>query len=244
LCFGKRVALAAAVTDQGRDDPARVKRNRQVVARTWLDRPYRAGDARTPSPPVSLPARSLHADAGSSLRISRRIRFSGEMWLNRLDDRPQGNSQTIAPGCLLSGDRSSCDGTFLLKVNSYKLSLYENAQTSSHQVDSFRKYARYVTAFVKHAGLCKHGAPSSSTLTMASLTVADSIGRSASSIRSGVTASRCLACNAQTSFDANKSPARASRCTTARQIVALLCQALLLLLLLLLPAAPGRNCIH
>jgi hypothetical protein len=34
----------------------------------------------------------------TSLHISRRIRFSGEMWLNRLDDRPQGNSQTIAAG--------------------------------------------------------------------------------------------------------------------------------------------------
>jgi hypothetical protein len=34
----------------------------------------------------------------ASLHISRRIRFSGEMCLNRLDDRPQGNSQTIAQG--------------------------------------------------------------------------------------------------------------------------------------------------
>jgi hypothetical protein len=34
----------------------------------------------------------------ASLHISRRIRLSGEMWLNRLDDRPQGNSQTIAQG--------------------------------------------------------------------------------------------------------------------------------------------------
>jgi hypothetical protein len=74
------------------------------------------------------------------------------MWLNRLDDRPQGNSQTIAPVFFLSGDRSSCDGTFFLKVNRYKLALYENAQMFSHQVDSFRKYAGYATAFVKHAG--------------------------------------------------------------------------------------------
>jgi len=36
--------------------------------------------------------------AWTSLHISRRIHFSGEMWLNRLDDRPQGNSQTIAQG--------------------------------------------------------------------------------------------------------------------------------------------------
>jgi hypothetical protein len=50
------------------------------------------------------------------------------MWLNRLDDRPQGNSQTIAPDYFPSGDRSSCDDTFFLKVNSCKLSLYDNAQ--------------------------------------------------------------------------------------------------------------------
>jgi hypothetical protein len=87
-----------------------------------------------------------------SLHVSRRIRFSGEMWLNRLDDRPQGNSQTIAPDYFLSGDRSSCDGTFFLKVNRYKLSLYENAKKLSNQVDSFRKYVRYATAFVKYAG--------------------------------------------------------------------------------------------
>jgi hypothetical protein len=74
------------------------------------------------------------------------------MWLNRLDDRPQGNSQTIAPDFLLSGDRSSCDGTFFLKANRYKLSLYENAQKLSNQVDSFRKYVENATAFVKHAG--------------------------------------------------------------------------------------------
>jgi len=53
---------------------------------------------------------------------------------------------------LLKGDRSSCDGTFFLKVNRCKLSLYENAQRSFHQVDWFRKYAGYATAFVKHAG--------------------------------------------------------------------------------------------
>jgi hypothetical protein len=38
-----------------------------------------------------------------SLHISRRIRFSGEMWLNRLDDRPQSNSQTIAAGLFPKG---------------------------------------------------------------------------------------------------------------------------------------------
>jgi len=88
----------------------------------------------------------------ASLHISRRIHFSGEMWLNRLDDRPQGNSQTIAPDYFLSGDRSCCDDTFFLKVNRYKLSLCEDSQKPSRQVDSFRKYAVYATAFVKHAG--------------------------------------------------------------------------------------------
>jgi hypothetical protein len=51
-----------------------------------------------------------------------------EMWLNRLDAWPQGNSQTIAPDYFPSGDRSSCDGTFFLKVNSYKWSQCDNAQ--------------------------------------------------------------------------------------------------------------------
>jgi hypothetical protein len=74
------------------------------------------------------------------------------MWLNRLDDRPQGNSQTIAPDSFLSGDRSSCDGTFFLKVNRCKLSLCANAQKPPYQVDSFRIYVGYATAFVKHAG--------------------------------------------------------------------------------------------
>jgi len=53
---------------------------------------------------------------------------------------------------LLKGDRSSCDGTFFLKVNRYKLSLYENAQKLSNQIDSFRKHLEYATAFVKYAG--------------------------------------------------------------------------------------------
>jgi hypothetical protein len=74
------------------------------------------------------------------------------MWLNRLDDRPQGNSQTIAPDYFLSGDRSSCDGTFFLKMNRSKLSLCANAKRPAWQVNSFRKYAGYATAFVKHAG--------------------------------------------------------------------------------------------
>jgi hypothetical protein len=38
------------------------------------------------------------------------------MWLNRLDDRPQSNRHTIAPDYFLSGDRSSRDDTFSLKV--------------------------------------------------------------------------------------------------------------------------------
>ena len=74
------------------------------------------------------------------------------MWLNRLDDRPQSNSQTIAPDYFPSGDCSSCDGTFFLKVNRYKLSQCANAQKPSCQVDSFRRYVGYATAFVKHAG--------------------------------------------------------------------------------------------
>jgi hypothetical protein len=56
---------------------------------------------------------------------------------------------------LLKGDRSNCDGTFFLKVNRYKLSLCANTQKPSWQVDSFRKYAGYATAFVKHAGLVR-----------------------------------------------------------------------------------------
>jgi len=71
------------------------------------------------------------------------------MWLNRLDDRPQGNSQTIAPDYFPSGDRSSCDGKFFLKVNSYKLSQCDNAQKPSWQFNSFRKYMGTATAFVK-----------------------------------------------------------------------------------------------
>jgi hypothetical protein len=74
------------------------------------------------------------------------------MWLSKLDDRPQGNSRTIAPDYFLSGDRSICDATFFLKVIRYKLSLCANAQKPSWQVDSFRKYVGYATAFVKHAG--------------------------------------------------------------------------------------------
>jgi hypothetical protein len=72
-------------------------------------------------------------DAGGQ-HVSRRIHFSGEMWLNRL------------------GDRSSCDGTFFLKVNRYKLSLCGSTQKLSNEVDSFRKYVEYATAFVKYAG--------------------------------------------------------------------------------------------
>jgi hypothetical protein len=74
------------------------------------------------------------------------------MCLNRLDDRPQGNSQSIAPEYYLKGDRSSCDVTFFLKVNRYKLSLRDNGQNISYQVDSFRKHVAYATAFVKYAG--------------------------------------------------------------------------------------------
>jgi hypothetical protein len=74
------------------------------------------------------------------------------MWLNRLDDRPQGNSQTIAPDYFLSGDRSSCDGTFFLKVNRYNLFQSDKAKKPSNQVDSIRKYVEHETAFVKYAG--------------------------------------------------------------------------------------------
>jgi len=59
---------------------------------------------------------------------------------------------------LLKGDRSTCDDTFFLKVNRYKLSLCANAQKPSWQVDSFRKYVGYATAFVKHAGQTKQAA--------------------------------------------------------------------------------------
>jgi hypothetical protein len=75
------------------------------------------------------------------------------MWLNRLDDRPQGNSQTIAQDYFPSGDRSSFDGTFFLKVNRCKQSLCANAGKPSWQVDSFRNCVEYATAFVKHARL-------------------------------------------------------------------------------------------
>jgi len=74
------------------------------------------------------------------------------MCLNRLDDRPQSNSRTIAPDYFLCGDRSSCDGTFFLKVNRDKLSQCEDAKKPSYQVDSFRKYVGFATAFVKYAG--------------------------------------------------------------------------------------------
>jgi hypothetical protein len=56
------------------------RRARQIVA---FQRKYQQATAQ------SRPA---------NLHISRRIRFSGEIWLNRLDDRPQSNSQTIAQG--------------------------------------------------------------------------------------------------------------------------------------------------
>jgi hypothetical protein len=49
-------------------------------------------------------------------------------------------------------DRSNCDVTFFLKVNRYKLSLRDNAQKSSYQVDSFCNHVEYGTGFVKHAG--------------------------------------------------------------------------------------------
>jgi len=53
---------------------------------------------------------------------------------------------------LLKGDRSIYDATFFLKVNRYKLSLFDNAKKPSWQVDCFHKYMGYATAFVKHAG--------------------------------------------------------------------------------------------
>jgi hypothetical protein len=69
-----------------------------------------------------------------------------------LDDRPQSNSQTIAPDYYLKRDRSSCDGRFFLEVNKYKLTQRDNAQNSSYQVDSLRKHVEHATVFVKHAG--------------------------------------------------------------------------------------------
>jgi hypothetical protein len=96
---------------------------------------------------------AVSVNPGSSLHISRRIRFSGEMWLNRLDDRPQGNSQTIAPDYYLKRDRSSCDGRFFLKANRCKLSPRGNGQKFRYQVDSLRKRVTYATVFVKYAGL-------------------------------------------------------------------------------------------
>jgi hypothetical protein len=78
------------------------------------------------------------------------------MWLSRLDDRLQGNSQTIAPDLFSSGNRSSCDSTFFLKVNRHKLPQRDNAQKPFYQVDSFRKHVAYETAFVKHAGQVIH----------------------------------------------------------------------------------------
>jgi hypothetical protein len=78
--------------------------------------------------------------------------LSGEMWLNRLDDRAQSNSQTIAPNYFPRGGRSSCDGRFFLKVNRYKLYLRDTAQKAFYQVDSFREHVVYATVFVKYAG--------------------------------------------------------------------------------------------
>jgi hypothetical protein len=78
--------------------------------------------------------------------------LSGEMWRNRLDDRPQSNSQTIAPEYFLSDDRSICDGKLFLKVNRYKLFLRDNVQKPIYRLDSFRKHVAYATAFVKYAG--------------------------------------------------------------------------------------------
>ena len=75
------------------------------------------------------------------------------MFLNRLeDDRSQSHSQTIAQDSFLGGDRSSCDGTFFLKVNRYDLPRCEEIRTLFWQVDSLRKYVGGVTAFVKYAG--------------------------------------------------------------------------------------------
>jgi hypothetical protein len=74
------------------------------------------------------------------------------MWLNRLDDRPQSNSQTIAPEYFLSGDRSSCDGRFFLKVNRCTLSLRDDAQKASYQLVSFRQHLGHTATFVKYAG--------------------------------------------------------------------------------------------
>ncbi len=40
----------------------------------------------------------------------------------------------------------------LLNLNRYELSQCDNAQKPSWQVNPFRKYVGYATAFVKHAG--------------------------------------------------------------------------------------------
>jgi hypothetical protein len=58
---------------------------------------------------------------------------------------------------LLKGDRSSCDGIFFLKVNRYKLSLRNNTQKPSFNVDSFCKHLGYAAAFVKYAGYAAPG---------------------------------------------------------------------------------------
>ena len=96
--------------------------------------------------------RNSNMSRATSLHISRRIRFSREMWLNRLEDRPQGNSQSIAPDYYLKADRSICDGTFFLKVNRYKPSSRDDAQECFYDVYSFRNHVAYATVFVKYAG--------------------------------------------------------------------------------------------
>jgi hypothetical protein len=58
----------------------------------------------------------------------------------------------LQPDYYLKRDRSICDGTFVLKVNRYKLSMHDNAQPSSYQVDSFRNHVAYGTAVVTYAG--------------------------------------------------------------------------------------------
>jgi hypothetical protein len=60
-------------------------------------------------------------------------------------------ARLLQPDYYPKRDRSSCDGTFFLKVNRYKLRLRGNAQQSSYQVDSFRNHVAYGTVFVKYA---------------------------------------------------------------------------------------------
>ena len=64
--------------------------------RYQLKTPYNNGTTHVVFEPLDFMAKLAALVPG--LHVLRRIRFSGEMWLNRLDDRAQRNSQTIAQG--------------------------------------------------------------------------------------------------------------------------------------------------